>query len=222
MLAYEINVDVAQRTITPILGAVQGEKSSRTFQLALMKGLLPWEMPDGTRVIIRYRKPDGKAGNYDTLPNGEPAYSIPDSSHVKITLAPQVCTVPGIVKVNVGLLSGDAELSTFAIDIDVQANPGVDAVSEDYVNISGMLPVTGWEPYKYLGTDANGTVVVRDASTGPGVSSIKSVKTDSAITITETLESGTVNTYTVTLTDNVPTRISGPGGSVDIAWEGWS
>ena len=221
MVTKSVQTDLAYRSVTPLVGAVQGEKSGRVIKIYLTENGSAWSVPSGTAVIIRYRKPDGTAGNYDTLPDGTTAYSF-SGSNCSITLAPQVCTVPGIVKLNVGLLNGDKEISTFAIDVDVQANPGVDSVSEDYVNVSGMLPVTGWEPYKYLGTDGNGTVVVRDASTGPGVASIKSVKTDNAITITETLESGTVNTYTVTLTDDVPTSISGPGGSIDFAWEGWS
>lgn len=221
MVEKTINTDLARREITPLVGAVQGEKSARAIKINLYENGSAWTPPSGTAVIVRYRKPDGKAGNYDTLPDGSKAYTL-EGSVCKIILAPQVCTVPGIVKLNVGLLNGDKEISTFSIDVDVQANPGVNAVSEDYVNIAGILPVTGWEPYKYLGTDANGTVVVREASTGPGVSSVKAVKTDNDITITQTLESGTVNTYTVTLVDGAPTRISGPNGSIDFEFVGWS
>lgn len=222
MLEYTINVDIGQRTVTPLVGAVQGEKAGRTLYLSIKAGAIAWTIPDGTTVIARYRKPDGTSGNYDTLPDGSEACGVTSDNKVKVILAPQVCTVPGIVKLNVGLLNGDKEISTFAIDVDVQANPGVSVTSEDYVNVSGMLPVSGWTPYKYLGTDGAGNVVVRDASTGPGVASIKSVYTDGLITITETLEDGTVNTYEVTVTDGYPTKVSGNGSSVDLAWEGWS
>lgn len=222
MLAYEINVDIANRRTPTLVAAVQGEKSGRTIVLNILKGLLPFTIPDGTLVVVRYLKPDGKSGTYDTLPNGDKACYVSGESKVKVTLAPQVCTVPGVVKMNVGLICGDEELSTFAIDVDVQANPGVNAVSEDYTNVSGMLPVSGWTPYKYLGTDGNGNVVVRDASTGVGVSSVRSVYTDSQITITENLEDGTVNTYNVTVVNGFPTKISGNRKSADLIWEGWS
>ena len=157
---YKIKLDMARCGITPRIDAVQGDINTRYLELSLYDSGIAWKIPEAATVVIRFCKPDGTGGNYDALPNGDAAYTIAGNT-ITVALAPQVCTVPGIVKLSVCLINGDSELNTFAINIDVRKNPGLFVHSENYYKIAGSVADSGWEPDMYLGTDENGKVVVR-------------------------------------------------------------
>ncbi|MBQ8579351.1 MAG: hypothetical protein IJ448_01500 [Oscillospiraceae bacterium] len=157
---YKIKLDMARCGITPRIDAVQGDINTRYLELSLYDSGIAWKIPEAATVVIRFCKPDGTGGNYDALPNGDAAYTI-NGNTITVALAPQVCTVPGIVKLSVCLVNGDAELNTFAINIDVRKNPGLSVHSENYYKIAGSVADSGWEPDMYLGTDEDGKVVAR-------------------------------------------------------------
>lgn len=161
VITHKINLDLQEaRSIMPVIRTVQDDKYSRDLELTLTSGGQAWNPPAGATVVVRCRKPDGTSCNYDMLPDGAAAYSILANA-VTVKLAPQVLTVPGRVSLSVAIVSGEAQLHTFPMELEVQANPGLSPASDNYYNIAGTLPATGWEPEMYLGTDAAGKVVAK-------------------------------------------------------------
>ena len=156
-------MDLAQKQSTGRVDVVQGDKYSRNIEFTFMYNGVAWQIPDGTTAIVRYKKPDATGGNYDTLPDGSTAYQI-NGNVLTVCLAPQVCTVPGVAQLSVGLIQGSAEINTFSINIVVQPNPGAIYQSEDYIRLSGAVPNSGWPPNMYLGTDAFGNVIAKEGT----------------------------------------------------------
>ena len=137
--------------------AVQGDAYSRFVAFELYSNGEKYTPPEGTTAIVRYRKDDGTGGNYEVLPDGSAAYTI-NGNMLTVTLAPQVCIVPGLVQLAVGLISGNAEINTFSVRVVVQPNPGLTYQSESHVKLAGTVADSGWEPNMYLGTDDGGNV----------------------------------------------------------------
>lgn len=160
-------MDLTHKQNTIRVDVVQEDKYSRNVEFALTENGVAWQIPDGTTAVVRYKKPDGTGGNYDTLPDGSTAYQI-SGNVLAVALAPQVCTVPGSVQLSVGLIRGSAEINTFTVNIVVQPNPGATYQSEDYIKLSGAIPNSGWSPNMYLGTDAQGNVVAKEGTSGGG------------------------------------------------------
>lgn len=171
------SMDLAHKQNTSRVDVVQDDKYSRDVEFTLTENGIAWQIPDGTTAIVRYKKPDGTGGNYDTLPDGSTAYQI-NGNVLTVALAPQVCTVPGKVQLSVGLIHGNAEINTFSVNIIVQPNPGSTYQSEDYIKLSGSVPNSGWTPNMYLGTDASGNVVAKEGTSGGG----GTVSVDSTLT----------------------------------------
>lgn len=133
-------MDLSQKQNTGRVDVVQGDKYSRNIEFTFMYNGSAWQIPNGTTAIVRYKKPDSTGGNYDTLPDGSIAYQI-NGNVLTVCLAPQVCTVPGIVQLSVGLIQGSAEINTFSINIVVQPNPGAKYQSEDYIPAISGSPI---------------------------------------------------------------------------------
>ena len=133
-------MDLSQKQNTSRVDVVQGDKYSRNIEFTFMCNESAWQIPDRTTAIVRYKKPDATGGNYDTLPDGSTAYQI-NGNVLTVCLAPQVCTVPGIVQLSVGLIQGSAEINTFSINIVVQPNPGAKYQSEDYITAISGSPI---------------------------------------------------------------------------------
>lgn len=167
IVTSRIALDICGREMPPVVHVMQDDKYSRNLQLTLFKGGISWNIPEGTSAVVRYCKPDGTGGTYDTLPDDTPACAIEGYS-VTVAMAPQVCTVPGIVRLSIALTKGEKVIHTFPVRIDVTANPGLQVSSQSYFKISGALADSGWTPNMYLGTDPDGNVVVKDAPSGSG------------------------------------------------------
>lgn len=170
-------MDLTHKQNTSRVDVVQDDKYSRDVEFTLTENGVAWQIPDGTTAIVRYKKPDGTGGNYDALPDGSTAYQI-NGNVLTVSLAPQVCTVPGFVQLSVGLIQGSAEINTFTVDIVVQPNPGATYQSEDYITLSGAVSNSGWTPNMYLGTDGSGNVVAKEGTSGGG----GTVSVDSTLT----------------------------------------
>lgn len=122
----------------PKIEATQDDKYSRNVEISLVTDGTPWRIPDGAMAVINYVKADGTGGEYDTMPNGEAAWSASDNV-LTVKLAPQVLTAPGAVLFSVKLFSGEAEISTFTITINVHRLPGFSVSSEEYINMRTWL-----------------------------------------------------------------------------------
>lgn len=156
----KIRIDLANQGGLDFLStihAVQGDAYSRLVAFELYNGGAKYTPPEGTTAIVRYRREDGTRGNYDVLPDGSSAYTI-NGNMLTVALAPQLCIVPGLVQLAVGLISGNAEINTFSVRVVVQPNPGITYQSESHLKLAGTVADSGWEPNMYLGTDADGNV----------------------------------------------------------------
>lgn len=182
IVTSRVKIDILTPENPPVVHVVQDDKYSRNLELTLFKGGVVCLLSSDIAAVVKFSKPDGTGGTYDKLPDGTDACSISGNA-VTIALAPQVCTVPGVVRLSVGLVDGDTILHTFPVRIDVVANPALQTSSQNYYKISGALADSGWTPNKYLGTDADGNVVVKDAPAGSGA------------TVTEEQVQTAVNTY---------------------------
>ena len=80
IITSKIEMDLALSGQTPEVEAVQDDKYSRNLEVSLLAAGTPWEVPAGTYAVVRYMKPDGTGGSYDTLPDGSAACSISGSA----------------------------------------------------------------------------------------------------------------------------------------------
>lgn len=135
IITHKLKMDLLEPGQMPRIHAVQDDQYSRNLELALYEGGSAWEIPSGITAIIRYRKSDGTGGEYNLLPDGSAAWSA-EGNVLTIALAPQVATVPGMVSLSATLLSGERQISTFRISLNVKpAVKGVLAESEDYFHL---------------------------------------------------------------------------------------
>ena len=118
--------------------AVQGDVMSREITAILHDGQTPFIPSVGALGTVRYLKPDGTSGFYDTLEDEETVAVTWDDNVCTIRLAEQVLTVPGDVIMQLSFYNADAErLSTFNFRLAVEKNPLTDEEFEstDYYSI---------------------------------------------------------------------------------------
>lgn len=135
-LSY-LNLNMAAPNAALVCYGVQNDRLSRYVVADLADGEQALAPPSGTLYAIRYRKPDGTGGFYDTLEDGTPAV-VADGSRLTIGYAQQVLTVPGDVYVQLQLLNGSGEiLTSFAWQLRVFQNVWSDdqIESSDYYSI---------------------------------------------------------------------------------------
>ena len=133
-----LRVDLLDPGAPQIIHAVQDDSDSRKIAFNIYAGGAQWTVPDGTLVTVRYKKPDGTAGFYDTLPDGSTPAATIDGNVVTVSLVPQAFTVRGNVPVQIKLYnSAGASIATFAAVMHVSANVVSDAeiVSSDYYSV---------------------------------------------------------------------------------------
>lgn len=133
-----LRVDLLDPGAPQIIHAVQDDSNSRKIAFSIYAGGAQWAVPDGTLVTVRYKKPDGTAGFYDTLPDDSTPAATIDGNVVTVALVPQAFTVCGNVPVQIKLYnSAGASIATFAVVMHVSANVVSDAeiVSSDYYSV---------------------------------------------------------------------------------------
>jgi hypothetical protein len=133
-----LRVDMLDPGAPQIIHAVQDDSNSRKIAFSIYAGGAQWAVPDGTLVTVRYKKPDGTAGFYDTLPDGSTPAATIDGNVVTVALVPQAFTVHGNVPVQIKLYdSAGTSIATFAVVMHVLANVVSDAeiVSSDYYSV---------------------------------------------------------------------------------------
>lgn len=132
-----ITLNLQNPNIATVAYGVQNDRLSRKITAQLVDGSTPWTPPAGALATIRFLKPDGTAGFYDTDEAGNPATVI-DGSAVTMTIVEQALTVPGDVYMQLNFYTSDGDrLTTFCWLLRVQQNVLTDAtiISSDYYNI---------------------------------------------------------------------------------------
>lgn len=150
-ITHNLKIDLVRPAILPPVAVVQGDTYTREVQISLYAAGVAWELPEGHDVAIRYSKPDGTAGVYDTLPDGSMAWQS-EGNTVNIMLCPQMLTVPGMVPTQVSIIMDERTLSTFTFIVAVEPDAGKGALaSENYYNWrTAFLPqITGAKVGQY-------------------------------------------------------------------------
>ena len=135
-----ISLNLSADTIPARLHMMQGDSNSRTIVATLWDGAQPYSVPAGASVMLRFRKPDGTGGLYDTTEGG--AKVTASGNTVTAPVATQMLAVAGAVRAQVdiyGTATGKRaeKLATFCFTIDVLPNAYADAeiISSDYYSI---------------------------------------------------------------------------------------
>ena len=133
-----LRMDLLNPGAPQVIHAVQDDSNSRKVAFSLYTGGTQWTVPDGTLVMVRVRKPDGKACAYDTLPDDSTPAATIDGNVVTVMLVPQVFTAAGNALVQIKLYDNTgASIATFAVILHIAHNTIADAeiVSSDYYSI---------------------------------------------------------------------------------------
>ena len=132
-IVNKIDIHLDAYEPTPEIVVMQCDANTRVLQFSLYYNKAKWQCPVDADLYVSFRKPDGKGGFYDTLPDGTKACSLIPDNVISATLAEQVLTVSGKTHVAVSIRLGDDTLATFAVQLRVMPNPGVGAMkSVDY------------------------------------------------------------------------------------------
>lgn len=131
---HKVKIDLLTPGLRSRVYVVQDDICTREVQISLYSGGASWS-PAKASAAVGYSKPDGTTGLYDSLPDGSAAISI-SGNVVTVILAAQMLTCAGTVEAAVTLADANGnQISTFAFDVIVSANPGSGAIkSEDYFN----------------------------------------------------------------------------------------
>lgn len=155
LITKEIAMNLNYRESTPVLDVIQGD-SARAVVIRLMAGEEAWNIPEDVSIVMQYQCQDGTGGMYDALPDGSAAYSVLGNS-LTVMLASQLCAVPGKTGLQVTMLRGDEQISTFYMEIRVAPQINAQTEGEVYTNLAqwleenGLPGPAGYSPVK--GTD---------------------------------------------------------------------
>lgn len=133
----QITVDMLHPNVATLVYAKQTDQQSRFISATLLEGSQPWTPPTGALIAVRYRKPDGTIGWYDTTENKAKAVTM-SGNVATIQLAAQALTVSGDVYIELEFYTQSAEkLSSFAWVLAVEASAVSDGEieSSDYFNV---------------------------------------------------------------------------------------
>lgn len=173
IITNKLKLDLQTPGIVPTINAVQNDSYSRNLEITLFSDRKPFVFPEKCAAVIRYKKSDGKGGEYDTLPDGTAAWWA-EQNILTVALAPQVLTTPGSVLLSVSLIADGTQLSIFPIRLSVAPIAAAKlAKSEDYFYITGLLPapVSGkvGQYVRIAAVNDNGRIVSVETADGTGV-----------------------------------------------------
>ena len=133
----QITVDLLHPNVATLVYAKQTDQQSRFISATLLEGSQPWTPPTGALIAVRYRKPDGTIGWYDTTENKAKAVTM-SGNVATIQLTAQALAVSGDVYIELEFYTQSAEkLSSFAWVLAVEASAVSDGEieSSDYFNV---------------------------------------------------------------------------------------
>lgn len=133
----KLTLDFQRPNYAVTMYAVQNDRLSRKIQATLVDGASGWTPPQDALSTVRFSKPDGTSGFYDTDETGATAVTW-TGNVATIMLAEQALTVAGTVLCQIQFYTANVErLSAFSFKIVVEASPVSDEQleSEDYFNV---------------------------------------------------------------------------------------
>ncbi len=140
IIKHKLKMDLASPGLPQKVDAVQGDQFTRHLEISLYANGVPWLVPQGVTVVIRFSRADGSGGTYDQI-EGHPAWSVAEN-RVTVNLVPVMLLKAGPVTAAVDLLKGQQKLTTFSFLVMVQ--PGV-AFEEELLGsgkrVAAYLPI---------------------------------------------------------------------------------
>ena len=138
---HALSLNVSSASVPPTLHMTQGDSNSRSIVAALFSGASPFNIPSGSSVMVRFGKPDGTGGLYDTTESGAPV--VFSGNTVTAPVAEQMLSVPGVVVAQIEVYSAATEESPayrlasfcFFVDVEKSAYPDDTIISSGYYNI---------------------------------------------------------------------------------------
>ena len=138
---HALSLNVSSASVPPTLHMTQGDSNSRSIVAALFSGAIPFNIPTGAAVMVRFGKPDGTGGLYDATESG--AHVVFAGNTVTAPVAAQMLSVPGVVVAQIEVYSATTEESPayrlasfcFFVDVEKSAYPDDTIISSDYYNI---------------------------------------------------------------------------------------
>ena len=157
--------------------AKQNDKLSRYIVASLACGAAAWTPPEGVAGAIRFKKPDGTAGFYDTAEDGTDAIALSGAT-VKMYLAEQVLTVPGEVAMEINFYTAaGAKLTSFGWTLVVKPSVVPDSAiqSTDYYNTLTAQIAKALEYKNAAAASATAAAVSAEEAAATLASAVKSV-----------------------------------------------
>lgn len=135
-----VALNLSESITPPTLRMAQDDANTRTIKASLWDGAQPFSIPSECVCMVRFGKPDGTGGLYDTTEGGQKvSYS---GNVVTAPVAAQMLAVAGAVKVQIDIYGGGEKqqaekLATFRFRVEVEPSAYADAkiISSDYYNI---------------------------------------------------------------------------------------
>lgn len=124
----------------PRLSMVQGDSNTRTIKATLWDGSQPFSVPAGAACMVRYSKPDGTGGLYDSTEDG--AAVTASGSTVTAPVATQMLTAVGLVMAEIDIYGTGSGVSAerlatfrFLVEVTPSVYPDAPIISSDYYNV---------------------------------------------------------------------------------------
>ncbi len=133
ILTKYITMNLHYRGAPVVVEALQGD-SGRALEIRFMAGDEAWQIPEGTDILMQYRCQNGTGGIYDSLPDDTCAYAV-NGNALTVYMASALCAVAGETKLQITLLNGGHQISTFPIVIRVMPRVCADTAGAEYTNL---------------------------------------------------------------------------------------
>jgi hypothetical protein len=163
MITTKLTMDLQSTEKLPAVCAVQSDCCSRKLEVTLLSGKKPFFIPADAAVVVHFKRPDGKGGEYDTMPDGSPAWQAEENT-VTVTLAPQVLAFPGMVELTISICRGTVRVNSLPIGLLVypMAKAPLEKAEADFRLTHFLAAPLGAQPGEYLQVstvDENGKVL---------------------------------------------------------------
>lgn len=135
-----VALNLSESIAMPTLRMAQDDANTRTIKASLWDGAQPFSIPSECVCMVRFGKPGGTGGLYDTTEGGQKvSYS---GNVVTAPVAAQMLAVAGTVKAQIDIYGGGEKqqaekLATFRFRVEVEPSAYADAkiISSDYYNV---------------------------------------------------------------------------------------